>query len=106
MRRLAFLVISLALILGVASPMHATPRNQVWTPPGSNERDSGASGDDDLPSKGGSQIAPDIRPSLVPVGDGKANQQVPMLYYSAKRLVARVITTVEGAGRLILQPRR
>ena len=52
MRRFAFLAILLVLFAGVVTPTHATPRNQEWVEhPSRGERDAGASGDDDVPSK-------------------------------------------------------
>ena len=52
MRRIVFLVIAVALILGVASPSLAVRPTQEWDDPSrAVERGTGASGDDDLPSK-------------------------------------------------------
>jgi hypothetical protein len=52
MRRIVFLAIAAALILGVASPSFAVRPIREWDDPSrSTERGTGASGDDDLPSK-------------------------------------------------------
>ena len=52
MRRFAFLAISLVLLVAAVIPARATPRSQELVEyRGSRERDAGASGDDDVPSK-------------------------------------------------------
>jgi len=64
MRRIVFLAIAAALILGVASPSFAVRPIREWDDPSrSTERGTGASGDDDVPSKE-QQVAPSLR--LVP----------------------------------------
>lgn len=52
MRRIALLAIAVALILGIATPSMAVRPGREWDDPSRmSERGSGASGDDDLPSK-------------------------------------------------------
>ena len=52
MRRIVFLAIAVALILGVASPSMAVRPVREWDDSSrAGERGTGASGDDDLPSK-------------------------------------------------------
>ena len=64
MRRVAFLAIAVAFILGVASPSLAVRPPSAWDDPSrASERGTGASGDDDVPSKE-QQVEPSFR--LVP----------------------------------------
>lgn len=61
MRRIAFLAITVALILGVASPSMAVRPAREWDDPSrAGERGTGASGDDDVPSKE-QQVEPSFR---------------------------------------------
>jgi len=64
MKRLAFLVVALALVLGLSSPVWANPRSHEFADnPRGGERDSGASGDDDVPSKEGLSPSPIVLPT-------------------------------------------
>mgnify|MGYP003579841819 CR=1 FL=1 len=79
MRRLAFLAIWFAFLFAVVTTTHATPRGQEWVEhPARAERDAGASGDDDVPSKEGQSRQVEIPTgSLSLISQDKVHAPIP-----------------------------